>query len=169
MRCSRVLTIALMLLVTVAISGCDRPFDFMFGNIGATPSTGNAGQARTATATASGGSVTDNTSLVAALKSAGAAVRVGDEVEQPFFSVVGKVLEVNGQEIQVFEYPDAASANAEAGQVSADGGSVGTTKITWIAPPHFFKAGRVIVLYVGSDSSVLNALKAALGTQFAGR
>jgi hypothetical protein len=36
-------------------------------------------------------------------------------------------------------------------------------------PPHFFKSGRLIVLYVGEESSVLKALEAMLGPQFAGR
>ena len=34
---------------------------------------------------------------------------------------------------------------------------------------HFFKAGRVLVLYVGDDKIVLNLLKGILGEQFAGR
>ena len=40
--------------------------------------------------------------------------------------------------------------------------------ITWIDTPHFYKAGKIIVLYIGSDATVLDLLKGALGPQFAG-
>jgi hypothetical protein len=116
-----------------------------------------------------GGLVKDYASLVNALKGAGATVEPGDDVEQPFFSVTGRIIKVNGQDVQVFEYPDAASTDAEAAQVSPDGSSVGASMMSWMARPHFFKAGRIIVLYVGGDSSVLNVLNAVLGPQFAGR
>jgi hypothetical protein len=41
--------------------------------------------------------------------------------------------------------------------------------VDWVAPPHFFLKGRVLVLYVGSDPAVLAALRAVLGAQVAGR
>jgi hypothetical protein len=40
--------------------------------------------------------------------------------------------------------------------------------ITWIEPPHFFRKERVLVLYIGSDATVLKALHDVLGPQFAG-
>ncbi len=40
---------------------------------------------------------------------------------------------------------------------------------TWVAPPHFFQEGRVLVLYAGADQTVLAALTELLGPQFAGR
>ncbi len=53
--------------------------------------------------------------------------------------------------------------------VSADGSSIGTTMMTWVATPHFYKAGKLIGLYVGDDSNVLGILEEVLGPQFAGR
>ena len=41
--------------------------------------------------------------------------------------------------------------------------------VTWVAPPHFYRQGRVIVLYVGSNPNILSLLTAVLGPQFAGR
>ncbi|HEV2107022.1 MAG TPA: hypothetical protein VGR16_02025 [Thermomicrobiales bacterium] len=38
----------------------------------------------------------------------------------------------------------------------------------WVAPPHFFRQGAVIVLYVGEDPAVLDLLEELLGAQFAG-
>jgi hypothetical protein len=36
-------------------------------------------------------------------------------------------------------------------------------------PPHFYRSGRLIVLYVRDDAAVLLALESVLGTQFAGQ
>ena len=58
---------------------------------------------------------------------------------------------------------------AEAAQMAPDGGSNATTMITWVDTPHFYKAGRIIVLYVGSNAAILSLLEEVLGPQFAGR
>jgi 5-enolpyruvylshikimate-3-phosphate synthase len=111
----------------------------------------------------------DLPTLIAALRQAGASVASGDQVSQPFFSVKGRILRVNGEDVQVFAYRDEPSAQREAGQVSADGGTVGTTKVGWMAPPHFYRKGLLIVLYVGDTAAVKDALRAVLGPQFAGQ
>ncbi len=116
-----------------------------------------------------GGPVTDYISLIDNLRAAGATVEPAGEISQPFFSVEGNAITVNGENVQVFEYADTAAAEAEATLVSPDGSSVGTTMVGWIATPHFYKAGRLIVLYVGDNAPVVNVLEAVLGSQFAGR
>ena len=115
-----------------------------------------------------GGQVSDYAGFVDALRAEGATVELGDTVSQPFFSVDGQILQVNGQDIQVFEYEDAASAEAQVELVSPDGSSVGTSMVTWVGPPHFYQAGRLIVLYVGDDATTLQILESVLGPQFAG-
>lgn len=112
--------------------------------------------------------VTDLDSLVESLQANGATVEKADPVSQPFFKPQGQVLVVNGQDVQVFEYDSEASANAEADLVAPDGSSVGTSIMTWIATPHFYKSGKLIVLYVGDQDDTINVLEAVLGTQFAG-
>ena len=112
--------------------------------------------------------ILDAQGLAQALATAGAAVAQEDEIEQPFFSVPGQVITINGESLQIFEYADSAQADAEAGQVAPDGGSIGTTMATWIGPPHFYRAERLIVLYVGEDKSVIELLETNLGPQFAG-
>ena len=115
------------------------------------------------------GPVTDYASLVRHLRAGGVSVGFEEEVEQPFFSVKGKVLRVRDEHVQVFEYPAAAAAQAEAGRVSANGMTVGTTKVHWLGPPHFYQRGKLLVLYVGENREVQKALEAALGPQFAGQ
>jgi hypothetical protein len=112
--------------------------------------------------------VTDVDGLVEALRATGATVEMAGEVSQPFFSVEGRVMKVNGGDVQVFEYESEAAASEEAALVSSDGGTVGTTSVTWVATPHFHKAGRLIVLYVGDDDAVAGALEDVLGPPFAG-
>ena len=116
-----------------------------------------------------GGPVTDYVSLIDNLRASGATVEPAGEISQPFFSVKGNAITVNGENVQVFEYADAAAVEAEAALVSADGSSVGTTMVSWVAAPHFYQAGKLIVLYVGDSATVINVLEAVLGTQFAGR
>ncbi len=116
-----------------------------------------------------GGPVTDYVSLIDNLRAAGATVEPAGDISQPFFSVKGNAITVNGGDVQVFEYADAATADAEAALISPDGSSIGTTMVSWVAAPHFYKTGRLIVLYVGDNASVLNALEGVLGPQFAGR
>ena len=114
----------------------------------------------------SGGTVEDLTSLIDALR---AEIKLSGTVEQEFFSVTGQIIKIGGVDVQVFEYETAEAMEAEASLIASDGGTVGTSMITWVDTPHFYKLGRLIVLYVGSDEAVLSFLEQTLGEQFAGR
>jgi hypothetical protein len=107
--------------------------------------------------------------FVDALRAAGATVEPTEPITQAFFTPEGNILKVNGADVQVFEYENEEAMQSEASQVAPDGGSIGTTMVTWVETPHFYKAGRIIVLYVGNDESVLGLLEQVLGQQFAGR
>jgi hypothetical protein len=114
------------------------------------------------------GPVTDYASLINKLRAAGVSVEPAGEVQQPFFSITGEMITIHGEDVQVFQYANAAAAAAEAAPISRDGMAAGTRKIFWVAPPHFFKQGKLLVLYVGNDYKVLKALETVLGEQFAG-
>jgi hypothetical protein len=113
--------------------------------------------------------VTDYASLAASLRAAGARVKSGAMVDQPFFPVSGRLIEVHGEDVQVFQFADAAEAKAQAARVSPTGTAIGTTKVQWIGPPHFYRTDRLLVLYVGDSERVLKALEIVLGSQFAGQ
>lgn len=113
--------------------------------------------------------VEDQAGLLAGLRAAGATVEIGDPVFQDFFAPEGSLITVNGADVQVFEYETADEMEADASQVAPDGGSVGTSMMMWMDAPHFYKAGRIIVLYIGSDQAILNLLEKVLGPQFAGQ
>jgi len=111
--------------------------------------------------------------LMMDLRSTGADVERSGTVSQPFFSVEGRLLTVNGETVQVFAYATLDEANAEAAGISPDGSSFqregAATIVTWIEPPHFFRRTVLLVLYVGGSNKVVGALEEVLGAQFAGR
>ncbi len=127
----------------------------------------------TATLTPEGGQVADYATFVAALISAGAPAEEIGPTENSMFSGTGHIIKVNGQEVQAFEYPSPADMEKEAANIAPDGSQF-TDKdgvpamIDWINVPHFFKKGRLMVVYVGRDEQTLEMLRAALGDQFAG-
>jgi hypothetical protein len=113
--------------------------------------------------------VVDKGGLIAALNAADAVSEVGDPLEQEYFSVGGASVKVRETDILVFEYDSTEAMEADASLVVSDGGSIGTTMLFWVSTPHFFKAGRIIVVYIGDDAETLAQLQSLLGTQFAGR
>jgi hypothetical protein len=107
--------------------------------------------------------------LIAKLRAQGASARsTRERVRQPFFSVPGRIMTVNSESIQVFEYSNSATSENQAKRVSPDGKTIGNSKPSWMAPPHFFKSRNLIVLYVGANESTLKVLRATLGPEFAG-
>ena len=112
------------------------------------------------------------------LRAAGATVDPVGTVSADFLAPEKQLLTVNGEGIQPFEFASSEEADAAAGGVSANGLLIVTTMadgtqmasmVDWVfAPPHYYKAGKLIVLYAGSDGDVNNALQEAMGPQFAG-
>jgi len=108
-------------------------------------------------------------SLVDHLRGVGATVVPTGTGTQPFFSVTGQVIALNGEQVQVYEYANDDDAGAEASRISPDGGTVGNAMVDWTSAPHFYKGGKLLVLYVGTNTSVMHLLETRLGPQFAGR
>ena len=120
----------------------------------------------------------DYASLIDDLRAAGATVGDTGEVSSYEFSVKGQTITVNGEAVNVYEFAEAATADTEAGYVSPGGievsvplggGEFRASMVDWFAPPHFYKKGRLIVIYIGDSTAVINPLEGVLGPQFAGR
>ncbi len=107
--------------------------------------------------------------LVAALRDNGSDVESSEPISQPFFEPQGQVIKVDGYDVQIFQYTNEEDASLVAETIGSDGSSIGTTMISWVEAPHFFKSGNLIVLYVGEVDDVVQALQAVLGSQIAGR
>lgn len=132
-------------------------------------SCGNAATNAPSTQSAQPPTVEDQASFLAALQAANAKAEIGDSITQEFFGPEGRIVNINGQDVQVFEYENKDAMESEASQVAPDGGSVGTSMMMWMDAPHFYKAGRILVLYIGSDEQTLTLLQSVMGAQFAGR
>ncbi|MBC9003613.1 hypothetical protein [Micromonospora aurantiaca (nom. illeg.)] len=116
----------------------------------------------------------DQVSLVDNLRQRTVTVEIGGVAEQPFLSVNGTQLRLSGAglaspaTIESYEYDTAAAATQDAEKIDPNGDPK-TSKIAWIAPPHFYRAQRLIVLYVGADAATMQLLAGLLGPPFAGR
>ena len=119
----------------------------------------------------------DTASVVNSLRAAGATV-----TEQPssggfsFLHGTPHHLLVNVQDVWMYEYPAPALTEIDASGISADGSTFHTgigpfgsaAVVDYVAPPHFYKTGRVIALYVGNDAETLRLLRQVFGPPFAG-
>jgi hypothetical protein len=84
-------------------------------------------------------------------------------VRQPFFDVSARVLTVNGQDIQVFEFPDEQARQAAESTISATGDIIGVFQPTWVDIPNFWSQGNLLVLYIGQDLNVIQQMDQILG------
>ncbi|HEV2236788.1 MAG TPA: hypothetical protein VGR57_09035 [Ktedonobacterales bacterium] len=115
--------------------------------------------------------------LIAALRARGAEVRESGAASTLTFQGAGHALLVNGAQVTAYAYGTTLAAQYDASRVSSDGstfrGGVGpfggsAVSVDWIAPPHHYHRGRVIVTYIGDDRAITTLLTAVLGPQFAG-
>jgi hypothetical protein len=124
---------------------------------------------------------TDDPAIVDLVKKTGATVEAVGGVSNTFQGI--QILSfparsfqlklVNNQDAWLYEFSDPATANLQASLVSSDGSKMasysgGQVLFDWIAPPHLYKSGILIVLYIGNDSSTLALLRSTIGAQFAG-
>jgi len=119
----------------------------------------------------------DTASVIGSLRAAGATVtELNGGAGASFLHGSPHHLQVNGQDMWVYEYPAPALADVDASGISADGttykngiGPFGSAvTVDYIAPPHYYKTGRVIAFYVGRDADTLRLLRQVFGPPFAG-
>lgn len=96
-----------------------------------------------------------------------------EDVEKDILQGQRKWLTINGNEnISVFLYESNEKMEEDASYVDKGGSSYNNGKndvqISWVSLPHFFKKDNIIVLYVGENLEIINALEDLLGPQFAG-
>lgn len=160
-----VVTMGAVLLLAAGVAGCAQP---------APDRASHEVVSATTRATSHGGPVDDQVTLVDNLRQRTVPVEIAGTAEQPFLSVEGTQLRLSGGglaspvTIESYEYDTAAAATQDAERIDADGDPK-TSKIAWIAPPHFYRAQRLIVLYVGADGATMQLLAGLLGPPFAGR
>jgi hypothetical protein len=106
--------------------------------------------------------------LGAALGAAGASVREVGTFEPSPLTGSGTILCVDGQEVRVYLFETAEEAGAVASQINpTDPSQVGTSMVSWAGAPRFWRADRMIVLYLGDSPSIELGLTSLLGDPFA--
>jgi hypothetical protein len=105
------------------------------------------------------------TDVAIALVDAGALVTDEGTAPGDPFTVQARVLSMSSRQVRVYEYPTVADRRAEQSTIAMGGWSVNATPVEWIGNPHYWTAGRVIVLYLGDDAEVIDSLTRALGAQ----
>lgn len=119
-------------------------------------------------------SLTSTDRFISALQQQGAIVRRGDALGQalPCWSASAEVVFVNSGAVNVFEYSNRAAAERDAARVSSDGSSISgngcAAKVSWVAPPHFYKRDQLIVVYAGQANDVLEPLEVVMSKPFVG-
>lgn len=96
-----------------------------------------------------------------------------EDVEKDILQGQRKWLTINENEnISVYLYESSEKMEEDASYVDKGGSSYSNGKndalISWVSLPHFFKKDNIIVLYVGENPEIINALAELLGAQFAG-
>jgi len=77
-------------------------------------------------------------------------------------------IDINDDNIFVYEYKDSKQMEEDLNTISDDGSMVGNAEISWIKPPHLYKSGNIIAIYVGDNKEIIDLINKILGQQFAG-
>jgi hypothetical protein len=95
------------------------------------------------------------------------------EVEQHFLPAIRKQVQLGNEALDIYIFRNKKTMETESKFISSDGygydnGYKGVC-VSWVAKPHFFKKGNIIVQYIGGNEKIISDLKAILGEQFAGK
>ena len=98
---------------------------------------------------------------------------IAEDVEEDILQGQRKWITINEKEnISVYLYESSEKMEKDASRIDKEGFGYTNgnteTQISWVSYPHFFKKDNIIVLYVGEDLEIINALKEIVGLQFAG-
>jgi penicillin-binding protein 2 len=81
-----------------------------------------------------------------------------------FFRVPGQVIRVNGQDLQVFVYPDATARKSDSARISADGRLIAGEVVNWPVTPRFAAAGNVLSVLLSADMRLAGRVTRAVET-----
>ena len=91
------------------------------------------------------------------LTAAGATLELGDTVENDYLTVPGQILNIDGEEVQIYTYNSAEDVDLQASQIPETADPEDR--------PHVYRMGRMLVLYTGGDPGVLDLLEDVLGAR----
>ena len=95
--------------------------------------------------------------VITILRTAGATVQTGDEVQQDAVAAIGRIVLIDGEEVRFFTYPSAEELEIQASQLA--------NTVDPESPPHYYTLGNMLVFYAGRDPGVRDLLEDVLGAQ----
>lgn len=102
-----------------------------------------------------------------ALQRAGFAVTWMGPIEHPALDTPGQRLQIDGTEVQVFEFDSEAERSRMAGKVDGNGNLQGAPLADWQGQPHLWATERLLVTYPGLEGGTVLLLSALLGDPMA--
>jgi hypothetical protein len=121
------------------------------------PQTGDGGAVNPQAGPGDAGLPDDLDEVMRVLTAAGATLELGDTVENDYLTVPGQILNINGEEVQIYTYDSAEDVDLQASQIPD------TTDPE--DRPHVYRMGRMLVIYTGGDPGVLDLLEDVLGAR----
>ncbi len=91
-------------------------------------------------------------------------VQTDQTVLHPFFRVPGQVVQVNGQDLQVFVYADPTARKSDTARISADGTMIAGEVVDWPVRPKFASTGNVLTVLLSTDARIAGRIERAIGT-----
>ena len=85
------------------------------------------------------------------------------------FSAKKTTISAGDEIITVYSYDTKSLMEQVANEIDTDGsGLCSSVRITWVSLPHFYKKGKIMVLYVGDNDKTISDLNNLFSYQFAG-
>ncbi len=106
--------------------------------------------------------------LVDSLKNHGIPIRAIGISNPVWFSPKGLYFAMAGDNVQIFEYQEAAEARADVAKVAFSGDSVAGSTIPGKGPTTFYRRGPLIVLVQGDSDRLRTTMEGFLGEPVAG-
>lgn len=97
-----------------------------------------------------------------------------ESVQKDFLNVPRKRMKIGKDAIDIYVYTTCAGAKIDSMKIDRHGDSYRglfrgvQVEVDWVAPPHFYRKGRIIVNYVGENQKIIYDLRSIFGKEFAG-
>ncbi len=95
------------------------------------------------------------------------AVIIPSEIKRENLSVSGRMIVMNGDNLEVFEYPDSNTAEKEALQMSQKYQST-QNSLEWKESIHLYLKDNLLIFYMGKNDSIISALNQGISQRVAG-
>lgn len=106
--------------------------------------------------------------LINFLKKSNSNLKYSKEDNSWFLSGSLTIADFDGDTIGIYEYKNNQEMEQDAKNISSDGYMIGNSFVEWVAKPHFYKSGNIIVNYIGDNKEMIKKIEKLMGQQFAG-